>query len=243
MQCTNFCDQIKTMSHAELCRLKITILNELSNRRLGSNNSLDSNEKTCPLQCFYVSKNIKCLDSSQLDELTQSFRGWLNRARNSLQRNSRIRVWFIFLLLRYTGIRLGEVLALDDTKDIDYINSKIIIDCDNPRQIYLPRRIVEEMLNFTSDKKYAEFRGKLFKIDPGFVRKKFYEQEKYCSITKKYLCPSVLRNSRAVELLKQGVPLPLLKIFLGHQSIDLTAKYFNFLDRDADIMLSRFVSK
>lgn len=241
MQCVDYFNQIKTMDHAELYRLKVTISNELSNRRIEINEFVGNKDKACPLKCFYVPPNIKCLDTSQLDELTQAFRCWLNRARNSLQRNSRTRVWFIFLLLRYAGIRLGEALALDDTKDLDYINSKIIIDGDNPRQIYLPRHIVEEISNFISDKQHAEFRGNVFKIDPGFVRKKFYEQEKYCSITKKYLCPSVLRNSRAVELLKQGVPLPLLKIFLGHQSIDLTAKYFNFLDSDADKILSRFV--
>jgi molybdate transport system regulatory protein len=233
---------MKTLDYTELCLLKKSVLQEMSERKIEQEQSASGKIKACPLQYFHVSNNIKFLDTPQLEELTHAFRRWLKGARNSLQRNSRTRVWFVFLLLRYAGMRLGEVLSLDEIHNIDYERSKIIMTGEDARQIYLPRYVSKEILEFISDKKHAEFRGKIFNIDPGFLRKKFYEQEKHCSIKKQYLSPSVLRNSRAVELLKQGVPLPLLKMFLGHQRIDLTAKYFNFFDNDADEMFSSFIS-
>ena len=53
----------------------------------------------------------RCLDSVQLRRLEQSFRDWARDAARSDVRLSRRRILLIFLLIRYTGARLNEVLG------------------------------------------------------------------------------------------------------------------------------------
>jgi hypothetical protein len=53
-----------------------------------------------------------CLDLIQLHKLEQSFRDWANSAVRVDVRLSRLRILIIFLLIRYTGGKLSEVLIL-----------------------------------------------------------------------------------------------------------------------------------
>ena len=61
----------------------------------------------------------RCLDTVQLSRLEQSFRDWAQDAIRSDVRLSRQRILLIFLLIRYTGARLNEVLALNPFGDIE----------------------------------------------------------------------------------------------------------------------------
>ena len=55
----------------------------------------------------------RCLDPIQLNRLEQAFRKWADSPRRPDLGSSRKRVLLIFLLIRYTGARLNEVLDLD----------------------------------------------------------------------------------------------------------------------------------
>ena len=68
---------------------------------------------------FQVPDTVKHLSPAQLDALTRSFRDWLQAARDTRTRQGRMRMWLLFLLLRHTGMRLGEALVLDDREDFD----------------------------------------------------------------------------------------------------------------------------
>jgi molybdate transport system regulatory protein len=61
----------------------------------------------------------RCLDTMQLSRLEQAFRDWVEDTPRSDVRLSRRRILLIFLLIRYTGARLNEVLALNPFGDIE----------------------------------------------------------------------------------------------------------------------------
>jgi len=60
----------------------------------------------------------RSLDEAQVARLEKSFRSWMETSRRRADYTSRRRLWLIFLLLRSTGARLGEVLGLDPTRDL-----------------------------------------------------------------------------------------------------------------------------
>lgn len=53
------------------------------------------------------------LDSNRLTDLEEAFRRWATSSKRSDHRPSRERILLIFLIIRYTGARLNEVLSLD----------------------------------------------------------------------------------------------------------------------------------
>ncbi len=60
----------------------------------------------------------RCLDTVQLTRLEEAFRQWLEAAARPDVRLSRKRIVLIFLLIRYTGAKLNEVLALNPFQDL-----------------------------------------------------------------------------------------------------------------------------
>ena len=60
-----------------------------------------------------TSEQGRYLDSVQLDQLEQSFRSWAEESPRGDIRLARRRILVIFLLIRYTGAKLNEVLLCD----------------------------------------------------------------------------------------------------------------------------------
>lgn len=73
-----------------------------------------------PAGIFSVPKEVKCLDTAQLTELENAFRQWVDESARSDVRGSRRRILLIFLLIRYSGGRLNEILTLNEQSDIDW---------------------------------------------------------------------------------------------------------------------------
>src|SRR5665647_1222586 len=73
-----------------------------------------------------VPNGSRYLDTAQLSRLEQSFRQWAAGAARSDVRLSRKRILLIFLLIRYTGAKLNEVLALDPFQDINHQRQSIL---------------------------------------------------------------------------------------------------------------------
>jgi molybdate transport system regulatory protein len=61
--------------------------------------------------------------------------------------------------------------------------------------------------------------------------------------SRELLNPTVLRHSRAVELLRQGVPLPVVQQLLGHASVVLTSGYYAFTEIDSKRILNHYIQK
>ena len=183
------------------------------------------------------------LEPDQLEQLEQSFRRWATKA-GSGRRLSRARILIIFLLIRYTGAKLNEVLRLNEETDIKSEQRLIRYrggetEDEEPREAPLSQSLCEEINAFLRFAENAppeednadhvdDGRKHPFAIDPAFVRRKFYERARDCGLTPSRCGPEMIRKGRALELLRNNMPLPVVQRLLGHSTPNLTASHLNF---------------
>ena len=188
----------------------------------------------------------KCLDAVQLHHLEQSFRQWTKASPRSDIRKSRQRILLIFLLIRYTGAKLSEVLGLDPLEDIDFdrqfvrygrLTDRLL------RKVQLSEVLCLEIRKITADPSFKNPLEKNLNIDPGFVRRKFYERAEACGIPKQLGAPEILRKSRAIELIQNNVPLPAVQMILGHSTPNFTSSYVSFSEDDIQQVSRLFMDK
>ncbi|MEW6520587.1 MAG: TOBE domain-containing protein [Thermodesulfobacteriota bacterium] len=202
-----------------------------------------------PAGIFSVPKEIKCLDTAQLAELENAFRQWVAESARSDVRASRRRILVIFLLIRYSAGRLNEILTLDVQRDIDWENELIRLGrTENGadgggRQVQIPAQVCQELRTFMAEHAAAGPPGTLLQVDPGHVRRKFYEQAGACGLPADLVNPNAIRRSRAIELLRSNVPLPVVQKLLGHSTPNLTAAYVDFSDRDMRPVMQHFLDR
>lgn len=175
-----------------------------------------------------VPDGTKHLTSEELENATRSFDEWRTAAKNPAQSRSRGRIWLAFLLLRHGALRLGELLALDDTRDIHFSRNQIAVSGVHARNVLLPESVMGEIEAFLASPMSFSLRGEVLKLDQGYLRRKFYERAKACGLPGRLFNPRVIRHSRAIELLQGGVPLQVVQSFLGQQNVNQTATYLEF---------------
>ncbi len=175
-----------------------------------------------------------CLDTISLTKLEQSYRDWLQLASRSDVRLSRTRILLLFLLIRYTGAKLNEILSLNLFQDVDLSDCHISIrdhhSKETPilRTIPISHSLADEIKLMLADPVFSTSIKPKFSIDPGFVRRKFYERSKSCGFDKKLGGPEMIRKARAVELLKNNIPMPAVQSILGHSTPNLTKSMVSF---------------
>lgn len=188
----------------------------------------------------------KFLDPVQLHQMERSFRQWSEAASRADVRAARRRILLIFLLIRYTGAKLNEVLRLDPGRDIDFANHFIIFGrrLDDPgrapRKVQISESFSRELRELMND---PDQRRKKLSVDPGFIRRKFYERAAACGIPKHLGAPEVLRRSRGVELMQNNMPLPAVQILLGHSTPNLTTSHLSFSEEDIQHVTRLFMEK
>ncbi|MHB8066675.1 MAG: TOBE domain-containing protein [Desulfobaccales bacterium] len=189
------------------------------------------------------------LDSIQLHRLEQSFRAWAQEAARSDVRLSRKRILLIFLLIRYTGAKLNEVLALNPFQDIDPGKQTVVFGKADatpdrpPREVQMPESLSQEIQAALEDAAFKQSLGSLFSVDPGHVRRKFYERAITCGFPKELGGPDSIRKSRAVEMMQNNLPLPVVQKILGHSTPNLTAAFISFSDEDIHQVTRFFLEK
>ena len=202
---------------------------------------------SCQAALFTVPKDIRHLDLDELERLTKAFEVWRDAARTPSIRRARERMRLVYAMLRLSGAKLGEVLAINERTDIDRVRCTVRFagsrENDAPRKVVLPRNFLEDVERFAASPVNRPLRGELFSLDPGFVRRKLYEQARRAGLPPGRVSPTSLRHSRAVELLRSGVPLPVVQMMLGHSSVVLTSIYCSFSDTDCQRIVSRCVAK
>jgi molybdate transport system regulatory protein len=196
-----------------------------------------------------AAENGRCLDTVQLQKLEQSFRSWADAPDRPDIGFSRKRILLIFLLIRHTGARLSEVLHLDLSGDIDYKNHVVRL-CKGGSESGRPCREVEvsetlsvEIQETLDDPELKRTSGGILWVDPGHVRRKFYERAESIGIPRELGTPDVIRRSRAVELLQSNMPLPVVQKILGHSTPNLAASYVEFSDEEMREVARHFVDK
>src|SRR4030043_1266618 len=190
-----------------------------------------------------------CLDTVMLNQMEQSFRTWAEGSQRADVCLSRKRVLLIFLLIRYTGAKLNEVLALNPFHDIDFKRHKVLLgktETKNsrlPREVQIPEAISEELKATLNNSYFKKYLSNLFQVRPGHVRRKFYERAIDSGFPPAMGAPESIRRSRAVELMQSNMPLPVVQRMMGHSTLNMTASYVDFSDADMRQVAKHFIEK
>ncbi len=192
----------------------------------------------------------RCLDTMQLQQLEETFREWAESSRNTGLKWPRRRILLIFLLIRYTGARLNEVLNLDPWLDVDFDRHVVQlrkagtrVDAST-REIQIPELLSAEIRETLQKLEPENFeRKKIFRVDPAHVRRKFYGRAETAGLPREMGTPEVIRRSRAVELMQSNVPLPVVQKIFGHSTPNLAASYVEFSDEEIREVARRFADK
>jgi molybdate transport system regulatory protein len=206
-------------------------------------------ERSTHARIVSIPDEVQCLDTVQMNRLEQSFRDWADGAPRADVRLSRRRILLIFLLIRYTGAKLSEVLAINPFQDVDFKHHLVFLGRTEkkngrlPREVQIPKVLAEEIKSSLDDPSFKEYLVNLFKVDPGHVRRKFYERASDCGFLPAMGAPEIIRKSRAVELMQSNVPLPVVQRMLGHSTLNVTASYVAFSDDDIRQVAKYFIEK
>lgn len=153
----------------------------------------------------------KWLSPVQLENLSISWENWYNEARTPGRKIGRARLYLIFLLARYGGLRLKEALSLNLAQDIDYATGVVRVKGESPRRILLPLNGLRPIRRLLSLPEAQE--PNFLQLDGSFIRKTFY------SVAPRELrlmaSPRALRYARGQELLALHTPPDLAGQYLG----------------------------
>ena len=167
------------------------------------------------------------LTVEEVNRLTRAYQEWFDGKPNIV----RARHWAVFLLLRYTGCRVSEALSIDDTRDLDFRRSEVVLPTlkrrkQAKRTVPLSGNVVAEIGRILAT--WPKLRGNLFRIHRTTVFLTFRKRAEEAGIPPELRHPHVLRHTRAVELLRAGVPVSAVQQILGHANISTTAVYLRF---------------
>ncbi|MDY0362568.1 MAG: TOBE domain-containing protein [Desulforegulaceae bacterium] len=188
------------------------------------------------------------LDSGDLYTLEQSFRAYVKNSKRKDVIISRKKILMVFLVIRYTGAKLSEVLSLNPFNDIDWEKSFIGFGAKNEesgsqRKVQVSKAVLDEIKEIVNQVEFEKKYENLSFPDPGFVRKKFYERAKDCGFNKNLCGPEAIRKSRAIELLKSGIPLPAVQSILGHSNPGLTSSFVSYSKEEIEVIAKKFAEK
>ncbi len=202
-----------------------------------------------PARIYAVPEETRHLDPTQLAKLEQDFRSWSEAPSRQDIRSSRKRILLIFLLIRYTGARLHEVLALDLSKHVDFSKGVVLYgnadaaEGSPQREVQISSELMSEIQKTLTDPTFATNVGPLLMVDEGHIRRKFYERAVACGFAKDLLSPNAIRRARAVELMQSNMPLPVVQRILGHSTPNLTASMMAFSDEDIHHVAKHFIER
>lgn len=185
-----------------------------------------------PARVFSIPEEVKYLEAEQLSALGGAFRAWYQAAGRAAGRQARGRVWAVYLLLRFSGARLGEVLALDETRDLDLERGLLRLGGAAGRQVQIPADVARELALVLAASAQPGLAGRFLALDQGYVRRQFQARAGECGLPRELANPRVLRSSRAIELLRQGLPLTIVQGILGQGTANLTAGLLSFAQED-----------
>lgn len=191
----------------------------------------------------FVPEGTKHLTQEELDLATDAFNSWCSEAKTPVQSRARNRLWMAFLLIRYGAMRLGEVLALDDRKDIDPARNLVMVRGSHAREVQLPEPVMRRIGKLAASPVFDDMRGQILALDQGYLRRKFYERGKACGLPGRLFNPRVIRHSRAIELLRGGVPMQVVQSFLGQQSLTMAANYLEYSDATMQRIVKRYIKR
>jgi len=193
-----------------------------------------------PSRAFQVPEGVKHLPPEQIETLTRAFAAWRAAARGPRQAQARQRVWLAYQLLRYAGAKPGDLQVLDLARDLDPDQAAVLLGGGgrDARRAPLP----PELLAALQDLAREGGAGGLA-LDAGYLRRQFYARGREAGLPAELCNPRVLRTSRALELLRGGVPLTVVQALLGQGSADLTAALVAYDEAQRGRILQRHLER
>lgn len=189
-------------------------------------------------------QNIDYLNEKQLKILTAKFKLFCSNTPGSRTARVRGRYFLIFLFLRYTGARISEVTGIDDQSDVDYRSGDVtmaVLKRHHPhkkkmrKMVPVPPQAVNKLAHYLTQ--YPEMKGKAFSVDRSNFFVIFKKLALECGFPKTLAHPHVLRHTRAMEMVRAGVPLTIVQQILGHANLNTTAVYLQFSGQEAKAIL------
>ncbi len=196
------------------------------------------------------------LTDDQLNRLSYAFQQWYDdKTISNYRRFLRGRHWLVFLILRFSGARISEVTNIK-LEDIDYRNSEIRLITLKRRKkkaqyriIPMPTNVIAEISSFMmfaqrdviksfkSTKVFNKKIKNLFAVYRNVFYTIFQDLSEIAGIPKELAHPHILRHTRAIELLRAGVPITIVQDLLGHSALTTTAIYLKMSGQEMKSVL------
>ena len=187
---------------------------------------------------------INYLTEEQVNRLTKAFQDYYDdKSISYKKRRWRGRRWLVYLVLRFTGARIGEVLKIK-YDDIDFRKAGIkliTLKRHNPKNknhyrfVPVPPNVISEIATYIAQ--YPEEKDSLFQMNHSGFFKIFKNMCKDVGISDKLAHPHILRHTRAIEMLRAGVPVTIVQDLLGHSALTTTAVYLKVSGQEAEMIL------
>lgn len=192
-----------------------------------------------------ISEN-RCLEPEDLLKLENAFQSWSEDCSRDDVKLSRKRILLIFLLIRYTGARLNEALGIDLLSDIDFDRRTICFGASSDssdRLVEVSESLANEIRFILEGIVPVGASSFPLRVDEGHIRRKFYERSSSCGFPRELGAPQAIRRARAVELMKNNVPLPVVQRILGHSTPNLTASLVSFSEEEIRQVTKHFLDR
>lgn len=154
----------------------------------------------------------------ELGKAENWFRQRIAGAKNPLYKTSRVRMWFIFMLLRHAGLRLPEIFALSP-QDLDLRAGIVAVTSGPaPREVPLPEEVARQMLAAWLDWPHHDM-ARPFLCDASQIRRTFNDCERACGLNPGLINARSMRRNRGREMELAGAHPELIDIFMGRTAL------------------------
>ena len=158
-----------------------------------------------------------------------------------------------YLLLFYSGMRVGELLALN-AGDFNFTKNKITItkslmhvtkEITTPktecsiRTIEMPSGVMQEVKNYIDSLKAVP--SPLFKMSPLTLLQALQRYARQAGV--KEICLHDLRHSNASFLINAGIPITTISKRLGHKSPNITLAVYSHMYRESDSQAAQLLQE
>lgn len=168
-------------------------------------------------------RTVNYLDEFEVEQIIRE----VARPKRGYARINRLRNTAIIMLLFASGIRVGELCALNrnSIKNRQFV---VVGKSKQPRVCFITKEVeemLEEYLRLRKDNQSALFVSNISgkRMTPGSVQRIFRILSKSLQISG--LHPHTMRHSFATKMLEKGVGLRDIAALLGHESLDTTKIY------------------